>query len=1660
MIGNGGAAMKRWWIGLLLLASVVPAWAGRPVTDYRNDRVTIRAAVFDATLSAGWPAEYGLVLDTLSSGVVPVTYTQADPDFSFEFYPPKPPGWEFINPLPPTVSGHSYWEFPENPGSLLEPVLSNYDLLLAPVYQAWQTGPGVQEVLMRWVQGGGLLWLDVDPAVNQQIDVLRLLAEPPPRFAAPTNDLAVKVAAEPGSLLLRGRYALTVDEINLLGVQFPYASSPLGRSGTQGFLPWSTGAAGPGVDGYPGVMRYGGAWRDISALPTRLHEVVTTVNAGGSRPVIAAGRYGRGAVVITACGVADAIGRWQLDYANGTPAAQTELPEWSLPDLKFAYNMIDWWLSPAGQTLDAGYTREPQQAPLAVAAVRLVPGLPVPGNGGAGPAAVWEGVAYFGDREGYLYAMDIAPNEDRNGDGNPDDGVADLSLGADCDLIWSMQLPSGYVVCGAPAVGMVADPTTHRPRPLVAVAARDPSSGQRYLHAVWGDAADPAAEPVSPYYPFPIQLLSRPDLVNGDTACGPVVLNGMIFLATRDSSPNPGLPARDGHILVFDPLHPARRLPDDSVVEWPAVHLELAQAGSALGCYSPISMGLVSVYDEVSPGVPGAWSWSQPAEALVWAGNGLPRTSGSATGRLWMSLPMLRPALPNWNGRWLLDPALGQDDAANQAVQVWLNGVQIPPHVNDDQSQPLNYIRRVVNGQAEIIFTRWSFFRYYDVDAPLPHDDIDYRTGWSMFELKYTDNTGVVRTATLQLSTGLVTPLNMLVEETPLSGPCVVGEAAYVGGKSVNGYPSACFYGGLAAVQMTTLGQAPTKWQLYGMRRPGGAGSNHYYDFPYTPAVAGKLVFAAGNLVFTQALDESGSIDYPSTGSQAVFYALDTGIGDELRLDETGLTPGSPLLGLIDYQAPLGQSADPGRQAPPGQRGAPAYLQLVGGEAIPMRSGTVNNWWVDYNAGMVRMNLQAVGRNYLDISNKALLTYFSGGVLQQNVPVYLPRLVVWQYVFPAGERVVGPPVASGRHVFLVTQENAGGAAGEVRLYAFEQQPSVASVIARDSNHAPVGSLSLGAWAQLAQPVAMTASGSYLVVSLDGAGSGFVVSLGQAGTMTTIADHNRLLAVDSGGRATWSVLSTLAPSPSTSIPTGQVGLPETDTYASWAGQAFSRPSRVRLLGGGRMLVCDTGNNRVVELDQAGRVCWQYPDSDIADPAVRYSDYLSQAQIQELMTPTAEALRLLGPTDVQRYVTVEIVNMGLPEHPHQVRWETTLIADAGHYRLIEVVRPLVDGRYDPTAGGHDAAASYRQTVQVLADELTLFGDTGQATGKLMYTTAARVTAQGPRSTQLLCSVANRALGLVAVDVAYDAQGVVTGSTLPLGVAGYSQVTPRAQVANDFVEVRQADVLPRPDDPTPGRLDPRLVVVDRHGVKVLTAATWCVPIAAAPVGAARSANVVTITTARPHGFQAGDVVVVSGVTAGSSFDGTFTITDTPDRSHLQYQQTGPDDTGGGGLASAPVMEMTRADYQAELTRLRQELATYTPPSSYPPCMSRESDPQRAFEKATAYAAAGADSQFHPVYAQYLASGKLLVVNSFGAPYGGESLTELAGPTKSEVLEYDGRLGADGLPLRPVGQRIFDLSRDTWDHFVVPDPLRATYPLVAGTSAGLKQPLAVERR
>jgi hypothetical protein len=1679
------------------LSVVAPVYSGRITFSYAGERRVIRAGV----LTSSAPTASALFLLSSESVSVPLPAGGG-----FEFYPPRPPGWEIINPIAvPGVdkSDPAYWTV--GLGGIDLPLIQNFDLLILPVdggtldltlYQ--------QRTLERWVDEGGLLWIDYQPGPNPGDDpqLGNFFLRPPVLFTARNRGVAApKAGVDLTSPLLRGRLPLSEDEVQLLGQQYAYGA--VGAATNAGVSP---------LDGI--VNGVNNPFPPNSALvqTTVPQEVVGELydNAGtpARTPVIAAGYYGDGSIVASACGVLPAISDWFIGLSSGTPQTSLELPQWAIPDMKLAYNMVQWWMDWAaahGRTRFRGEYREELPGPPVVAwSDGAAPGIAL-----SGPAIVARGLAFAGSSTGVLGAWDADPFIDRDLDGRSDDGFDDYSLGAATDLLWWVGVPwqdptdaavgpparspadPPRAVVGSPAVATTYDGTG--PRRLVAVAVRTDDALDSSIHAYLADARDAQAILTDPSYPEATPVWSatikhysvpNPEDSAGVVNCGPVAVDRFFALITNDSG-TLDAPNRDAHLLVYDAAGPGALPPVPTGLynvpyEQPAFEVAMAEGGRAATFANPPAIGTTTAWDEV------ARHW-EPVQAAVIVGNSLPRPGPSATGRLWVTPAMVRFPAPGWDRTWLIDPSQ-PDTAVNQAVTVTVNGVQVPPYVDDvdDGYHALNYVRRTVGGQIRLVFTRWSLF-----------GTGEFPLGSQPIEITYRDTAGATRTITQKLHPGFPVSLGGYVSEAGYAAPCVFQEDIFVGTDAVNAYPSPSSEGRIALHSMGLERPGRREWTFVGDHArgqvPTGLNGSYFSSYSYTPAHNRDTLFAVGNYEFFHHDDTQVNDPLPN-GPSGALYALNLDASTEL------VNPGTtdPVLGLVmDAVAPRNDgvnpgpfSADPNQVVQAGRSGAAVWLSTRTDPtdpeydspryAIPQVAGTTINWRVDFENRIIRLGGGVFGdlacpmwsdmgtpgdpSDDRYVPQQVRVRYFSGGALVDTVMEVRP-LVKWLYLAPDGWEFVSSPVLTNSTLIVAAYDRS---ALRYLLLGFRAAPDDTTpgdpLWAQPVEPEYIQALATGIGT--AEPCGLAVTENGLVWSANLEGSGTVA--GALSPATVIADNDRLLAVDPAGRALTSQDAAARQRADSSV--GVAGVRIQDSYAERMFESFDRPRRVRPLPNGNRLVVDSGVNQVFELGPAGDVVWRYPNDD---------------PDADLGGMTAEEARLLAPADAQRY-SYQTQQSGATFSDPQgiiqagdivtVDWATTLIADAGNSRVIEVARPLLDGRYRPEVTDTGSGAPYAELVRVVAGpSLTTWPTAAGTTTTLQasFVTASRfagvdgskpiVDATYPYlSANIICGVGNspsdplgpdKFVRLVEIGVTHGAGAAVTASAVAGRVGeGINVFRPRVnpytvagaeQFDRDFMGIRQADLLIEGSTT-------RTLIVDDVGVKLVDNATW-------------NATLTPVFEMRGPAPWLHD--------AGSDLPGDFLTT---------YEEEIVGGTIVGQSATPPATRATGNGVLGLGQALTNWVTAFGDPTAtgvYPPLISEphtgftpaEWDALRAsaWGHAVAYAQATADSgatrgevPFLPFYAQRQRNGKYLIVNAYPTPYASEGPLDILAPTTSEVLEVD--------PAQPVGQRIvtsWDPVLDTWNlyawnHFMVPDPARSEYPLLRGGAGPLRQPWSVERR
>ena len=167
----------------------------------------------------------------------------------------------------------------------------------------------------------------------------------------------------------------------------------------------------------------------------------------------------------------------------------------------------------------------------------------------------------------------------------------------------------------------------------------------------------------------------------------------------------------------------------------------------------------------------------------------------------------------------------------------------------------------------------------------------------------------------------------------------------------------------------------------------------------------------------------------------------------------------------------------------------------------------------------------------------------------------------------------------------------------------------------------------------------------------------------------IADSNRIVET-TGSRPSWICTGTMSPQSAQSFVGEDLRRP------------FNRPAKAMHLPSGNVLVVDTGNHRVVEIDRAGRIVWPL---DIHG----YEYYTSQRN---------NNLKLSRPADAHRYEDYEGIDFtgnGDPDGYFPVL--RTVIADTGNARVINITTRFM--YQDPATGDWVRDGRQHHTVETV-------------------------------------------------------------------------------------------------------------------------------------------------------------------------------------------------------------------------------------------------------------------------------------------------------------------------------------------------------------------------
>ncbi len=144
--------------------------------------------------------------------------------------------------------------------------------------------------------------------------------------------------------------------------------------------------------------------------------------------------------------------------------------------------------------------------------------------------------------------------------------------------------------------------------------------------------------------------------------------------------------------------------------------------------------------------------------------------------------------------------------------------------------------------------------------------------------------------------------------------------------------------------------------------------------------------------------------------------------------------------------------------------------------------------------------------------------------------------------------------------------------------------------------------------------------------------------------------------------------------------------------------FSRPAKAQRLLTGNILVVDSGNNRVVEIDRSGRIVWP-------QDLYGYEYYTS---------PDNHDVRLSRPADAHRYYDVETVDIG-GGNTRDFVVVHTVVADTGNARVIDIETRF----YDPVSFVLDGRQ--RHSVRRLTPTYVRVGEAPRGFLRVRYTSA---------------------------------------------------------------------------------------------------------------------------------------------------------------------------------------------------------------------------------------------------------------------------------------------------------------------------------------------------
>lgn len=301
-----------------------------------------------------------------------------------------------------------YWEVPVS--TLSDTAISDFDILFVAAYGFTQLNSNEREKLRRFCDQGGVLWVDTNN--GSDIDPINNF---PVAFGLANGGGGL--FAERGHPLLKGQ-AMVSDR------DLAYMQASTTRGIVQAPVP--------------------GALLPIqSTLPADFNKFLSVASdVAGS--FVSVARVGDGFMVVTTRGVGQALNYnpgLNANFSNnvGPVSASPFFDKVNDAAARLVLNMVylpETLPQSGGGSRKSGSSSIDVEAPLLRSFDTTDLGLVLPGGAGNyQPATTFKGLVIVsaGNR---VYAFDGEPKRDIDGDGDPDDGLEDLTIGAQRDLVW------------------------------------------------------------------------------------------------------------------------------------------------------------------------------------------------------------------------------------------------------------------------------------------------------------------------------------------------------------------------------------------------------------------------------------------------------------------------------------------------------------------------------------------------------------------------------------------------------------------------------------------------------------------------------------------------------------------------------------------------------------------------------------------------------------------------------------------------------------------------------------------------------------------------------------------------------------------------------------------------------------------------------------------------------------------------------------------------------------------------------------------------------------------------------------------------------------------------------------------------------------------------